>query len=299
MQNSNKTYNYNIGGVHFRLEAPEFGESQTLAIFAEPASSADVSYRISFAEKPEAPEGMPVYRETLREYYAQKGGLCTVFLDEHDDSVLLTDVPAASMLPVDASADASGSPAGTCCRKISLRESVREVLGTNLILKIMDIPRKIIDFDGIFLHASYVDAGGEALLFTGPKQIGKSTHAALWEKYRGAEVVNGDRVLLRKKEGRWHAFGSPYCGTSDICKNRTLPVKAIVIIDGDLPVPVQKAGVRRALGALLDGCSYDTWNKEQMTKVTDICSNIISEIPFYVLKRVADESAVRALEEVL
>ena len=68
------------------------------------------------------------------------------------------------------------------------------------------------------------------ILFSGPSGIGKSTQAGLWTKYRKARVINGDRTLLKKENGRWMSLGWPICGSSEICYNEAYPVKAVIFL---------------------------------------------------------------------
>ena len=99
-----------------------------------------------------------------------------------------------------------------------------------MVMKIMNLPRQILLQDGVFIHCSFVVKNGTAILFSGNKQVGKSTQAELWRKYRNTLTANGDRAILRKIDGVWCACGSPYCGTSQICENITCPVETIVIL---------------------------------------------------------------------
>lgn len=78
------------------------------------------------------------------------------------------------------------------------------------------------------LHASFICINKKAVLFAGPKQIGKSTQADLWMKYKNASIINGDRAGIRIDRNGLTAFGLPFCGTSGICRNEQYPVTAIV-----------------------------------------------------------------------
>lgn len=104
---------------------------------------------------------------------------------------------------------------------------------------------------GLFiLHASLIRTRRGAVLFTAPSGTGKSTQADLWKKYRGAEIINGDRSGVWKNGNTWMAGGVPWCGTSGIMKNKTMPLLAIVILRQglenevrDLQLPVKRLGV--------------------------------------------------------
>lgn len=280
MQDNISRY-YRIGGLVFRLISPDFTENENMKKFRTENCSADISYHVELTPELTLPTGFPVHSDTLRLYYRVPEGLIRVFIDEHDGGVLASDMPQANG------------------RHIRFDRAKAEHISSGLVLKFLDLPRRMLEHGGIFLHASFVDAGGQAILFTAPKQTGKSTQAELWHRYRGAEIINGDRALVRKKNGKWFAWGAPYCGTSDICLNRELPIRAIVILSQANENAVQRVDVRRALAALLDGCTFDSWDAAQVEKVMDIFSEIISEVPFYHLACTPDEQAVKALEEVL
>ena len=160
--------------------------------------------------------------------------------------------------------------------------------------------RQLLKRNACILHASYVDIGGEALLFTGPSNIGKSTQASLWEQYRNAEVINGDRVLLRKLGDKWHTFGYPSCGTSGICINRTLPLRAIVVlaqdrdnrIDDKLAPPVK-------IRALTAATELYPWDEEEFNMALDVALKIASDVPVVKLYCRPDEGAVDVLNKYL
>ena len=280
MQNSK--YRYSVGGLTFALDIPEFTEGESLSIFRTGRADGDVTYRVTVTDGTVSPaNGELLFEENWIRYV--KTGNCLVCerYDERDGSLYMTDT---------VNGDA---------HEILFNASFADYIRTDLVTKMLNIPRAVIPHGGVFLHSSFIDAGGEAILFTGPKQMGKSTQAALWEKYRGSETVNGDRALLRKKDGRWYAWGSPYSGTSGICKNRSLPVKAIVVLSQAEESTACRTAKRRALGALLDGCSFDTWDKEAVSLVLDTAGEIIKDVPVVSLACRPDESAICALEKVL
>jgi hypothetical protein len=60
----------------------------------------------------------------------------------------------------------------------------------------------------LLIHASGVFDGTHGRLFSGFSGVGKSTMAELWQA-SGAEVINDDRLMLRKLGGRWWMFNTP------------------------------------------------------------------------------------------
>lgn len=86
-------------------------------------------------------------------------------------------------------------------------------------------------FDTLLLHASLVEFSGQGIVFTGYSGIGKTTQARLWNRFAGADIVNGDKVLLGRRDGRWYAYGLPWKGSSPYCLNRKLPLRAVVRLE--------------------------------------------------------------------
>ena len=149
------------------------------------------------------------------------------------------------------------------------------------------------------LHASYVDIGGEAILFTGPSGIGKSTQAALWASLAGAEIINGDRAVVRKENGRWCAFGYPSCGTSGICVNRTLPIRAIVVLEQGSNNFIDSISQAAAIRAITAATEFYPWDNNEFDLVLGISAQISSQIPILRLTCTPDINAVRALRQYL
>lgn len=156
---------------------------------------------------------------------------------------------------------------------------------------------KFLHRGGIVLHASYIARNGYAILFTAPSGTGKSTQAKLWEMYESAEIINGDRVLLKEKNGVWNAYGYPCCGSSDICKNVTLPIKLIVVLEQSANNQVEILDESKKVRSLLTGTEVFRWNLDEIDRALNIGQMIIKNIPIVQLNCRPDEDAVRTLKQ--
>lgn len=159
--------------------------------------------------------------------------------------------------------------------------------------------RVLLNRKACVLHASYIDAGGTAILFTAPSGTGKSTQGALWEKYAGARTVNGDRVVLRRRDGRWHAFGYPCCGSSQISRNRTLPLGAIVVLEQAAENTVERLPAGQKIRALAAAMEFYHWDQKEMNMVFDLAMELAGEVPVIRLRCRPDEEAVHVLKNYL
>ena len=168
--------------------------------------------------------------------------------------------------------------------------------------------RAVLEAAGIFdifaargmlvLHSAYiVTRGGEGILFSGPSGIGKSTQAALWERFAGARTVNGDRALVRPVERT--VGGVFYAGTSGICQNVTAPLRAVVLLGQAAENRVVRARPQEAFARLLSQCAYYEWDAASAARMTELAAQLVTNVPVWRMDCRADESAVQALEEAM
>lgn len=166
------------------------------------------------------------------------------------------------------------------------------------ILESADMFDILAGYGQLVLHSSYVlTQNGKAVLFSGPSGIGKSTQASLWQQYACADVINGDRTLIRTDD--LTANGVFYSGTSGICKNVTAPLRAIVLLDKADENTLRRAGAKEAFAAVLSQCSYYQWDAESAIHMTDLVAGLVRRADVYRLSCRADEEAVRLLQNEL
>ena len=170
---------------------------------------------------------------------------------------------------------------------------------TRSVLESIDLQHLILQNQGFIFHCSYIHWNGKAILFTAPSETGKSTQADLWNKYRNAEIINGDRAAVRIVDGTIMAEGIPFSGSSNYCENRSLPIQAIVYL-GQAPVTtIRKLRGYEAFSKIWEGISVNTWDREDMEKATDIVMQVAQTIPIYHMPCTPDEAAVEVLEQEL
>lgn len=152
---------------------------------------------------------------------------------------------------------------------------------------------------GAVLHGSFIETEGAAVLFTAPSGVGKSTQAALWQRYAGATIVNGDRVLLREIDGRYYACGYPACGSSDVCLNKILPIRAIVLLEQGSENEIVRLSAGEKIRRLLTGMELYRWHGGELDKALHFCGRLATALPIPLLRCRPDEDAVRTLQSYL
>ena len=151
----------------------------------------------------------------------------------------------------------------------------------------------------VLMHASYINTNGSAVLFTAPCGMGKSTQAELWRVHRNAEVINGDKAGIYLKESKAFAGGLPFCGTSGICKNRNLPLKAIILLSQGKENRVKCLMGFEALQAVINNIYLDLFAPGERQMCIDFVIELLGKVKVYSLQCTPDEKAVEALEEAL
>ena len=149
-----------------------------------------------------------------------------------------------------------------------------------------------------FMHASFISTGGTAILFSAPSGTGKSTQADLWQRYRSAEIVNGDKAGILAENGIY-ACGVPFCGTSGICKNKDFPLGAIVLLSQAEVNSVRRLKGVEALQKLLQNVYLDLIAPDEHKMIINLLIKVLETVPVYSLSCTADENAVIALEKAL
>ena len=148
-------------------------------------------------------------------------------------------------------------------------------------------------------HAACVQTPLGGILFSGPSGIGKTTQAMLWEKYRGARQINGDRPILQKDADRWLAWGSPYAGSSDCHVNENCPISAIVILRRAQTCSVRRLPLPEAFRWIWMGSTVHSWDAQFVETASNLVMDIIDSIPVFELACTPDENAVYCLEREL
>ena len=155
--------------------------------------------------------------------------------------------------------------------------------------------RELVLFDGLFLHASAVVFDGQAYLFSGHSGAGKSTHTRLWQEVFGfdARVINDDKPALRRIDGRWIAYGTPWCGKDGINRNEQAPLAGICFLKKAKHNVIRTMSPREAMQEILAQTIYKFPDKQRLLKLFDLMELLLREIPVYELENLPEPNAAR------
>lgn len=271
---------YKIGLAEIELRLPfhiddTFPFSQFLACEVSPAA---YTYDYSFVGEISAPDEKPLYR--LADSLVFTCGNDTVtYYKKYDGSGFFA-----------RRIDISGGKHG----RVEYAEEYKSKLWDKSALDTVGFERIAQREHMLIMHASFILVGGEAVLFTAPRQTGKSTQARLWEQFRGAQTVNGDKALIYTENGKIYAGSLPYCGSSAICKNTAAELKAIIKL-GQGENKIERLDFSSAVREILKGCYLPFGAQE----VLDTAASAAQSVPVYSFDCTPDERAVKVLENTL
>lgn len=158
--------------------------------------------------------------------------------------------------------------------------------------------RLLLRHDALLLHSSLVLHKGRTVLFSGPSGAGKSTQARLWETYAGAEVINGDRTVIMRRDSGFYGGGSFWSGTSGIYRPEQAPIAGIFLVEQASENRVERLGFQAFL-PLFSQTIVNSWDTEFMDRITALFSQLLSQIPVYRLYCRPDWGAVELCHETL
>jgi len=145
--------------------------------------------------------------------------------------------------------------------------------------------RQLLKFDGMLIHASAVVKDGFAYLFSAPCGTGKSTHTSLWRETFGEDQVlmlNDDKPALRREDGKWYAYGTPWSGKTAQNINLRVPLGGICVLQRGETNEIVPYGGAKAAFALLEQTVRppDGKSREKLLKLLD---DMMSQTPIWKL----------------
>lgn len=169
--------------------------------------------------------------------------------------------------------------------------------GSEGIFNRIGLETMLLQHRGLMLHASLIQYKGKAIAFAGASGTGKSTQADLWKEHLGAEIVNGDRTALRNTPTGWVAYGCPYAGTSGIFKNQSAPLAALILLQKAEENVFCSLSAAEAFRMLYPEVVVHRWDKGFVEKATDLCLQMLADIPVYMLRCRPEKDAAVLVKE--
>lgn len=155
------------------------------------------------------------------------------------------------------------------------------------------IAEELLQCDIALFHGSALMMDGIAYVFTAKSGTGKSTHSSIWRKVFGDRVtiINDDKPLIAFRDGRFYAYGTPWCGKHSLGNNISAPIGAICSLNRAERNSIKPITSAEALPIVL-GQIYRPRDPSRLLSTVSFADKITRTVPFYSLGcNMADEAA--------
>ena len=158
----------------------------------------------------------------------------------------------------------------------------------------------LLRFGGMMLHASAVELDGGAYLFSGPCGMGKSTHTRLWQReFPDAKIFNDDKPALRRIDGKWFAYGTPWSGKNHININMKAPLRGICFLKRGTENSIRRLSPTEAVSRLIHQTMRIFNNETDLDLMLACVGQLATEIPIYELHALLNGEAARLSYETM
>lgn len=155
---------------------------------------------------------------------------------------------------------------------------------------------------GVYLlHAAVVEMEGRGYAFSARRGVGKSTHTSLWQQHfaNRAVVVNGDKPLIRRApDGRFWAYGTPWCGKEGLQVNRKCPLTAVCFLEQGEENRVTISSAADTAARLMEATILPA-DPEGQDRLAALIGATVRDVPAFTLACRPDREAVEVAYEFL
>lgn len=164
------------------------------------------------------------------------------------------------------------------------KENCNSFMAESTLILTQICNRILENYNGFFFHSSSLMLDNEGYLFTAVSGTGKSTHTALWRKLFKDKVVmiNDDKPIIRKKDGVFYVYGTPWMGKSDIGNNIKAPVKAVYILQRGEKNSAVRVKIGSVFKNILEATVVPT-DRRDMEKLLALLDEFFSSVPLFLL----------------
>lgn len=144
--------------------------------------------------------------------------------------------------------------------------------------------------DGVILHGCGISIGGRGVVFAGESGAGKSTLSRLWAQREGIEILSDDRVIVRRQNGSFYLYGTPWHGDEAFAAPGGVPLERIFFIRHGQGNGIRKLSAAGAVREMLK-CSFPPlWDAGGMAAALELFHSIAIAVPCAELAFVPDSS---------
>lgn len=152
------------------------------------------------------------------------------------------------------------------------------------------IAEVIIAYDAVVFHGCVLAVDGWAYVFSAPSGTGKTTHARYWLRLvEGSHVLNGDKPLLRLRDGAVFACGTPWQGKECMGCNEDLPIAGVCLLERSTHPHIEPIGFADAVDGLIRQ-THRPRDPEGVVRCMGVLGELGTSVPLYRMGCTLDDS---------
>jgi hypothetical protein len=153
-------------------------------------------------------------------------------------------------------------------------------------------------YDAFLAHGAVLQQADNAYLISADSGVGKTTHVHLWKRVYGDEVgiLNGDKPIIRKKDGVFFAEASPWRGKEREGGKGSARLRAVCFLERAEQNSAERISPSLAASELIRHI-YMPRDGAAMMKTLALVDELSRELTAVKLSVNMDESAARVARE--
>lgn len=147
-------------------------------------------------------------------------------------------------------------------------------------------------YDACVFHGAVLSVDGRGYAFTARSGVGKTTHTRLWLSHFGSRAyyVNGDKPIIRFRDGVPMVYGTPWMGKESYGTNTSCPLFGIAFLERGQENSAEPAMVDD-VASLLVSQVYIPRGGAAAVRALSLCDRILSTVKLIRLRCNMDISA--------
>ena len=115
----------------------------------------------------------------------------------------------------------------------------------------------------------------------------------MWQKIYNdkVQIFNDDKPAIRFMDGKWYAYGTPWCGKDGINQNKKVPLGGICFLKRGTSNSIRRLSVKEAVLKMIWQSNRQTTSPEKMEHLLGLIDKIVREIPVFEMECLPNEDA--------
>lgn len=170
-----------------------------------------------------------------------------------------------------------------CTRRLAATQNNRTVVSNPVRYPLDQILLMYIlgEREGAIVHAAGIDVKGRGYIFPGKSGAGKSTIARQFATREHIGMLSDDRIVVRKIDQGFKAFGTPWPGDAKIAANSSVPIAGLFFLYQGSKNVIKDINPQAAVERLLPVMSIPWYDEEVFPKILSLCDDLVSQVPAY------------------